>query len=70
MTEPEAAIRVEQLAKLYRRTLPGDRLRTLKSILVEGTLVGNLRREDAIVALEGIDFEVRRGEAFGVIGGN
>lgn len=66
----DAAIRVEQLAKLYRRTLPGDRLRTLKSVLVEGTLVGNLRREDAIVALEGIDFEVRRGEAFGVVGGN
>jgi ABC-type polysaccharide/polyol phosphate transport system ATPase subunit len=73
MTDPsqsEAAIQVEQLAKLYRRSLPGDRLRTLKSVLVEGTLVGNLRREDAIVALEGIDFEVRRGEAFGVIGGN
>lgn len=70
MMEPEAAIRVEQLSKLYRRTLPGDRLRTLKSILVEGTLIGNLRREEAIVALEGIDFEVRRGEAFGVIGGN
>ena len=70
MTELEAAIRVEELSKLYRRTLPGDRLRTLKSVLVEGTLVGNLRREDAIVALEGIDFEVRRGEAFGVVGGN
>jgi ABC-type polysaccharide/polyol phosphate transport system ATPase subunit len=66
----EAAIHVEQLAKLYRRSLPGDRLRTLKSVLVEGTLVGNLRREDSIVALEGIDFEVRRGEAFGVVGGN
>lgn len=70
MSGAEAAIQVEQLAKLYRRTLPGDRLRTLKSVLVEGTLVGNLRREDAIVALDGIDFEVRRGEAFGVIGGN
>jgi len=66
----ETAIHVEQLAKLYRRTMPGDRLRTLKSVLVEGNLTGNLRREDAIVALEGIDFEVRRGEAFGVIGGN
>ena len=66
----EAAIRVERLSKLYRRSLPGDRLRTLKSVLVEGSLTGNLRREDAIVALDGIDFEVRRGEAFGVVGGN
>jgi ABC-type polysaccharide/polyol phosphate transport system ATPase subunit len=69
-TPLDTAIRVEQLSKLYRRSLPGDRLRTLKSVLVEGNLTGNLRREDAIVALEGIDFEVRRGEAFGVIGGN
>ena len=67
---PETAIRVEGLEKLYRRTLPGDRLRTLKSVLVEGSLTGNLRREDAIVALTGIDFTVARGEAFGVVGGN
>jgi len=67
---PETAIHVEGLEKLYRRTLPGDRLRTLKSVLVEGSLTGNLRREDAIVALTGIDFTVARGEAFGVVGGN
>jgi len=69
-TRPDDAIRVEGLEKLYRRTLPGDRLRTLKSVLVEGSLTGNLRREDAIEALTGIDFTVARGEAFGVIGGN
>lgn len=64
------AIRVEGLDKLYRRTMPGDRLRTLKSALVDGSLTGNLRRDEAITALEGIDFSVARGEAFGVIGGN
>jgi lipopolysaccharide transport system ATP-binding protein len=64
------AIRVEQLEKLYRRTLPGDRLRTLKSALLDGSLTGNLRRDEAIVALEGIDFSVARGEAFGIVGGN
>jgi len=66
---PEA-IRVEGLVKLYRRTTPGDQLRTLKSALVEGSLTRHLKREEAIVALEGIDFSVSRGEAFGVIGGN
>jgi lipopolysaccharide transport system ATP-binding protein len=64
------AIRVEGLTKLYRRTLPGDRLRTLKSAIVRGNLVHDLKREDAIAALEGVDFTVARGEAFGVIGGN
>jgi ABC-type polysaccharide/polyol phosphate transport system ATPase subunit len=73
MTIPEPAteaIRVERLRKLYRRTLPGDRLRTLKSALVSGNLGRDLRREEAIVALDGIDFAVAPGEAFGVIGGN
>lgn len=74
MTEPEPAsdpvIRVEGLTKLYRRTLPGDRLRTLKSALVGGSLTRDLKREEAIAALDGVDFTVGRGEAFGVIGGN
>jgi ABC-type polysaccharide/polyol phosphate transport system ATPase subunit len=64
------AIRVEALTKLYRRTAPGDALRTLKSALVEGSLVRGLRREAAIVALDGVSFTVGKGEAFGVIGGN
>lgn len=69
-TPATPAITVENLSKLYRRFLPGDRLRTLKSALVGGSLTRNLRREDAIAALEGVDFTVNRGEAFGVIGGN
>lgn len=64
------AIRVEGLSKLYRRTMPGDRLRTLKSALVGGSLTRDLKREEAIAALENVDFTVDRGEAFGVIGGN
>ncbi len=67
---PEPAIRVEGLVKLYRRAAPGDHLRTLKSALVERSLTRNLRPEEAILALDGVDFEVGRGEAFGLIGGN
>jgi len=67
---PVDAIRVEGLTKLYRRTAPGDQLRTLKSALLEGSLTRHLKREEAIVALDGIDFAVPAGEAFGVIGGN
>lgn len=64
------AIRVEQVAKLFRRTLPGDRLRTLKSALVGRSLTRGLKPEEAIAALEEVDFTVAQGEAFGVIGGN
>lgn len=63
-------LRVEELSKLYRRSTPGDQLRTLKSALIEGTLTRGLSRESAIVALDGVSFAVGAGEAFGVIGGN
>lgn len=68
--EPPEVIRVEGVSKLYRRTLPGDRLRTLKSALVGRSLASGLKPEESIAALEQVDFAVHRGEAFGVIGGN
>lgn len=68
--ESMPAIRVQGLTKLYRRAAPGTRLRTLKSAIVERSLTSHLRREEAIVAIDGVDFEVARGEAFGIVGGN
>ncbi len=67
---PAEVIRVEGVSKLYRRTLPGDRLRTLKSALVGRSLASGLKPEESIAALETVDFAVHHGEAFGVIGGN
>ncbi|HEX4952641.1 MAG TPA: ABC transporter ATP-binding protein [Thermoanaerobaculia bacterium] len=64
------AIRVEGLAKLYRRMQPGDQLRTLKSALLEGRLVPRADASAAIAALEDVSFSVEKGQAFGVIGGN
>lgn len=64
------ALEVRDLVKYYRRAAPGDHLRTLKSALLERTLLRGLSREKAIVALDGVSFEVAPGEAFGVVGGN
>jgi len=66
----EPAIRVESLTKLYRRMAPGDRFRTLKSALLDGSLTSGLSQDKAITALRDVSFTVGRGEAFGVIGGN
>jgi len=68
--ERPPVIRVAGVSKRFRRTLPGDRLRTLKSALVGGLRTRDLPREETIPALEEVSFEVGRGESFGLIGGN
>ena len=65
-----AVIEVEKLTKLYRRTSAGHQLRTLKSALLERSLVRGLTRDEAVAALDDISFEVGRGEAVGLIGSN
>ncbi len=64
------SIRVDGLHKSYLRTAPGFRLRTLKSALLQRSLVGGHRAEDTILALEDVSFTVEKGTAFGVIGSN
>ena len=64
------AIRVEELSKLYRRTAAGHHLRTLKSALIERSLVTGLRAEESIPALSDVSFAVAKGEAVGLIGSN
>jgi len=64
------AVSLSGVTKRYRRMAAGFRLRTLKSALVERSLVGGLRPEETITALEGVSLEIGRGEAFGVIGSN
>ena len=65
-----SAITVDRVSKLYRRTSSGHHLRTLKSALLERSLVKGLRSAEAIVALDKISFSVDQGEAVGLIGSN
>ncbi|HXT22766.1 MAG TPA: ATP-binding cassette domain-containing protein, partial [Thermoanaerobaculia bacterium] len=58
------------LSKSYRRMAPGFQLRTLKSALLEGSLVRGLSPEESIAALQDVSFTVEKGEAFGFIGSN
>ena len=64
------AIRAEGVSKRYRRFAPGRRLRTLKSAFVGRSLAAGAAADELIPALEGVSFEVQRGEAFGIVGGN
>jgi lipopolysaccharide transport system ATP-binding protein len=64
------AIQVQGLTKLYRRTSAGHHLRTLKSALLDGSLVRGLRPEESIPAVKDVSFTIERGEAVGLIGSN
>jgi ABC-type polysaccharide/polyol phosphate transport system ATPase subunit len=64
------AVRVTDLGKSYRRTSGGHHLRTLKSALVQRSLVKGIAKEETIVALEGLSFTVGKGESVGLIGSN
>ena len=64
------AIRARNVGKRYRRMAPGFRMKTLKSALLDGSLIAGLGSEDTIAALEDVSFEVEKGRAFGVIGSN
>ena len=68
--QAEPAVVATNLSKLYRRMAPGFRLRTLKSALLEGSLVRGLRADEAVAAVQDVSFTVARGEAFGFIGSN
>ncbi|MEE2778563.1 MAG: ABC transporter ATP-binding protein [Acidobacteriota bacterium] len=66
----DLAIRVAEASKLYRRVSAGFAFRTLKSALLNRSLVDDLRPQDAILALDGVTFDVEKGDAVALIGGN
>ncbi len=68
MTAP--AIVARDVTKLYRRFAHRNQFRTLKSALLTGSVLSDLRPDETFTALEGVSFEVPRGATFGVIGEN
>lgn len=66
----DAAIRVRDVSKLYRRFLHKNQFKTLKSALLSGSLLGDLTPDETFTALKDVSFDVPRGCTFGVIGEN
>jgi ABC-type polysaccharide/polyol phosphate transport system ATPase subunit len=64
------ALRAERLSKVYRRFVHRHQFRTLKSALLHGSLLTDLKPEETFTALQDVTFEVPRGSTFGVIGEN
>jgi ABC-type polysaccharide/polyol phosphate transport system ATPase subunit len=65
-----SAVIAEGVTKVYRRFLHQHQFRTLKSALLTGSLISDLRPDQTFTALDGVSFEVPAGTTFGVIGEN
>ena len=64
------AIRVSDVTKVYQRYSQRKQFRTLKSALLGGSLLAELRPDERFEALNDITFNVRNGTTFAIIGRN
>jgi len=64
------AIEVLNVSKVYRRYAQKRQFATLKSAILDGTLIGDLKPEDTFQALRGVSLSVPKGCTYGVIGRN
>src|SRR5262245_56628668 len=64
------AIDVVNVSKIYRRYARRKQFATLKSALLSGSLIGDLKPYETFPALRGVSFSVPKGCTSGVIGRN
>ncbi|MBI2220465.1 MAG: ABC transporter ATP-binding protein [Acidobacteria bacterium] len=64
------AIEVRDVTKVYRRYGHRRQFATLKSALLSGSLIRDLRPDETFTAVSHVSFDVARGSTFGVVGRN
>jgi len=64
------AIVGRDVTKVYRRFTHRNQFKTLKSALLTGSVLSDLRPEETFTAIDGVSFDVARGSTFAVIGEN
>ena len=64
------AIRAVDVSKVYRRFAHKRQFATLKSAILSGSLVRDLRPDETFRALDGVSFDVEAGRTYGIIGRN
>ncbi|MSO55849.1 MAG: ABC transporter ATP-binding protein [Acidobacteria bacterium] len=64
------AIELTNVTKVYRRHARRKQFATLKSALLKGSLIQDLRPEEKFPALQGVSFNVPAGKTYGIIGRN
>jgi ABC-type polysaccharide/polyol phosphate transport system ATPase subunit len=64
------AIEVRDVSKVYRRYGHRRQFATLKSAILSGSFVSDLKAEETFEALKGVSFDVAKGRTYGIIGRN
>jgi ABC-type polysaccharide/polyol phosphate transport system ATPase subunit len=64
------AIDVSNVSKVYRRYARKRQFATLKSAILDGSLLGDLKPDETFQALRNVSFSVPKGCTYGVIGSN
>jgi ABC-type polysaccharide/polyol phosphate transport system ATPase subunit len=64
------AIDIDHVTKVYRRYARRRQFATLKSALLTGTIVRDLRPDETFAAVRDVSFQVKAGCTFGVVGRN
>ncbi|MCX7975279.1 MAG: ABC transporter ATP-binding protein [Candidatus Aminicenantes bacterium] len=64
------AIEVNNVTRIYQKYSARHRFQTFKSALLKGDLFRALKPDELVTALDGVSFQVRKGETFGIIGEN
>ena len=64
----DTAIEAVDVTKIYRRYAHKRQFATLKSALVSGSLIRDLKPEDTFQALKGVSFSVPSGCTYGMFG--
>ena len=65
-----SAIDVINVSKVYRKYARKKQFATLKSAILDGSLLGDLKPDETFQALRGVSFSVPKGCTYGVIGRN
>jgi ABC-type polysaccharide/polyol phosphate transport system ATPase subunit len=64
------AIEVDNVSRIYQKYSSRHRFQTFKSALVKGDFLRSIKADERVTALEGISFNVAKGQTFGLIGEN
>jgi rfaE bifunctional protein nucleotidyltransferase chain/domain len=64
------AISARDLTKVYRKYLHKNQFTTLKSAIVSGSLIKDLRPSELFTALDHVSFDIPRGCTYGILGEN